>query len=317
MPANDGPSTAMPATTLPGFTIVVPTRARPRRLETCLESLARLDYDRSRVQVVIVDDGSPESPRPIIERFQNRMDIELLTRNGAGPAAARNAGAARARHECLAFTDDDCQPEPGWLRAFGRGMAATPLAMLGGSTVNALPTNVFSEASQELISYLYEYYNRPGGEARFLTSNNMAVPLDMFREVGGFSASFPLAAAEDRDFCDRWLAARHDMRYLPQARVRHSHNLNLRGFWRQHFGYGRGAHGYHRRRSGRGAGRIRPEPLRFYTGLLTYPLQQGSRGRAPALAALLAISQVANALGYFFEGWQRRRLPAPPSPPAG
>lgn len=302
----DPPSSTAPETTPPGFTVVVPTRARPQRLAACLDALSRLDYDRGRVQVVIVDDGSPESPEPIVDRFRARMHVELLVQSPAGPAAARNAGAARAVHEYLAFTDDDCEPEPNWLRALSAGIASTPLAMLGGATVNALPRNLFSEASQELISYLYEYYNEPAGRARFLTSNNMAVPLDLFCEVGGFSAAFPLAAAEDRDLCERWLAAEHEMRYLPEARVRHSHDLDLRGFWGQHFGYGRGAYGYHRRRARRGETRIRPEPLRFYTGLLKYPLIQGARARAPALSALLAISQVANALGFFYEGRRRR-----------
>ncbi len=312
----DGPSAPPPESTLPGFTIVVPTRDRPQSLAACLEALARLDYDRARIQVVIVDDGSPESLHPIVERFRTRMDIDLLVQNGAGPAAARNAGAARAVHEYLAFTDDDCEPEPGWLRALGAGVLSTPRTMLGGSTVNALPRNLFSEASQELISYLYEYYNQPGGKARFLTSNNMSVPLDMFRDLGGFSASFPLAAAEDRDFCERWLTARHEMRYLPQARVRHSHELDLRRFWGQHFGYGRGAYGYHRRRAQRGETGIRPEPLRFYTGLLKYPLTQGARARAPGLSALLVVSQVANALGFFYEKRRSRRSP-PESAPRG
>ncbi len=40
---------------------------------------------------------------------------------GRGPGATRNAGAARATGEVLAFTDADCRPEPGWLAA---GLAA-------------------------------------------------------------------------------------------------------------------------------------------------------------------------------------------------
>lgn len=287
--------------TLPGMTIVVPTRDRPARLASCLEGVAALEYPPERMQVVVVDDGSIESPRLLVERFGDRIDVELVEQEAAGPAVARNAGVARARHEYVAFTDDDCAPEPGWLLMLAAGFRRAPRAMLGGRTVNALPNNLFSEASQELVSYLYEYYNSAEHGARFLTSNNMATPTRQFLEVGGFHASFPRAAAEDRDLCDRWREAGHAMWYVPEAVVRHSHALSWKQFWRQHFGYGRGAHGYHTRRAERGEDPVRPEPLGFYAGMLAHPVRNGAGLRTPSLSALLALAQIANALGYLAE----------------
>lgn len=294
-------STAPYRTGVPGMTIVVPTRDRPRRLSSCLEALATLQYPRDRMQVVIVDDGSVESPRPVVDRFRGRIDIQLVEQEASGPAVARNAGVARARHEYVAFTDDDCAPEPEWLLGLAAGFRRSPRAMLGGRTVNALPANLFSEASQELVSYLYEYYNSAEHGARFLTSNNMATPTELFREVGGFHASFPRAAAEDRDLCDRWHGAGHAMWYVPDAVVRHSHALGWNQFWRQHFGYGQGAHGYHTRRAERGEEPVRPEPLGFYAGMLAHPVRSGAGLRAPSLSALLALAQIANAVGYLAE----------------
>ena len=289
-----------PTESLPGFTVVVPTRARRRRLDLCLQSLADLDYPRERLQVVVVDDASPKSPQDIIDQYRNRLDVELLGQEKAGPAVARNAGARRARHEYVAFTDDDCAPHPEWLRELASAFRARPETMLGGSTTNALEGNLFAEASQELVSYLYEYFNA-APNVRFLTSNNMALPADLFLELGGFSASFPVAAAEDRDLCDRWLNAGGELGYAPDAIVLHSHELGLASFWRQHFGYGRGAHGYHRRRARRGSKPVRLEPVRFYTGLLAYPLKQRRGLASPAISVLLFLSQVANAAGYFYE----------------
>lgn len=291
----------------PGVTIVVPTRDRPQRLEACLEAVAALDYPEDRLQVVVVDDGGRESARPIVARFDGRLDVQLVEQDAAGPAAARNAGVAHARNGYVAFTDDDCAPDPGWLRALVSRFEEFPGAMLGGRTVNALEANPFSEASQELVSYLYDYYNSPERGARFLTSNNMAMPTELFLEVGGFHASFPRAAAEDRDFCDRWRAAGHAMWYVPEAVVRHSHAMDWIRFWRQHFGYGRGAHGYHRRRLARGETRMRLEPLRFYTGLLAHPLRSGAGLRAPALSGLLALAQAANVLGFLTEALEAAR----------
>lgn len=288
------------------MTIVVPTRDRPRQLAACLDALTGIVYPRHRMHVVIVDDGSVDSPWSVVDRYCGRIDVQLLEQEAAGPAAARNAGVALARHEYVVFTDDDCAPEPRWLLELAARFERSPRAMLGGRTVNALSTNLFSEASQQLVSYLYEYYNSPELGARFLTSNNMAMPTELFLEVGGFHASFPRAAAEDRDLCDRWHGAGHAMWYVPDAVVRHSHALGWSRFWRQHFGYGRGAHGYHARRAERGEAPVRLEPLRFYAGLLAHPVRRGAGLRAPSLSALLALAQIANVLGYVVEAREGR-----------
>lgn len=290
-----------------GFTVVVPTRSRPERLAACLEALAAQAYPRDRLQVVIVDDGSDESMRPVVEPYSDRLDVELIERENEGPGAARNVGAARARYPWLAFTDDDCAPDPGWLRALAAAVPGQPDAMLGGPIVNALPDNPYAEASQQLVSYLYEYYNETDGTGRFLTSNNMAMPTAGFDAIGGFSASFPLAAAEDRDLCQRWTAAGRRIGYVPAAEVSHFHDLNLGTFWRQHLGYGRGAHRYHKLRAARGEGRLRVEPLRFYARLLRYPLGDGVGPMQLRTSALLIASQVANAAGFFTEAYRARK----------
>jgi len=285
---------------LPGFTVVVPTHARPRRLGRCLGALSKLDYPRDKLQIVIVDDGSPASLRDVVGAGKTDLDVALVEQDKAGPAAARNTGAQHARLAYLAFTDDDCAPDVNWLLEFANAFVKTPHALIGGRTVNALQSNLYAAVSQELVDYLYQYFNTDGA-TRFLTSNNIALPTDRFRALGGFSASFPLAAAEDRDLCRRWLEGGNPMGYAPEALVRHSHELTMRSFARQHFGYGRGAHGYHRRRAARGGTRLRIEPLRFYTGLLAYPRRQHPPMTALAASALMFMSQVANAAGFFFE----------------
>lgn len=43
-----------------------------------------------------------------------------------GPAAARSVGAKEARFEYLAFTDDDCRPDPLWLATLAQQLVAEP-----------------------------------------------------------------------------------------------------------------------------------------------------------------------------------------------
>ena len=184
--------------------------------------------------------------------------------------------------------------------------------MIGGQTINGLKENRCSTASQYLISYLYEYYQKDARRDRFFTSNNLAMSAEKFRFIKGFNADFPLAAAEDRELGSRWRNHGFKMMYVSAAIVNHSHALTFGKFCHQHFNYGQGAHHYHRIRSDRHQGLVKPEPLVFYLNLLRYPFLKSTPGSALVLTLLLFISQVANTLGFFFaKGIRKRRGSSP------
>ncbi|MFK8185756.1 MAG: glycosyltransferase family 2 protein [Phormidesmis sp.] len=285
---------------VPFFSIVIPTYNRPERLAACLQSLCNLDYDPSRFEVVIVDDGSPTPMDAVVAPFRSSLALTLSRQDNAGPAAARNAGAQAAKGEFLAFTDDDCMPSPDWLSGFAAELSQVPNAMVGGRSLNALPNNLYSTASQALIDYLYTYYSDPRKEM-FFASNNIAMSRENYLQVGGFDVSFPLAAAEDRELCDRWHQYNLPMRYAANVTIRHAHHLSLKSFWRQHFGYGRGAFCFHQLRAERNSDPIKVEPVKFYTDLLTYPLSRKDVKSPWFVSILFFLSQVATTTGFFWE----------------
>jgi len=145
--------------TSPNVSIIVPTYARPEPLGKCLQAISALAYPRERLEVVVVDDGSPLSPEPVLRPHRARLQIQLVRQRRGGPAAARNSGAAAANGELLAFTDDDCLPEAGWLDALVTRLAETPEALVFGSTVNGLARNLYASASQLLVTYLCDHFN--------------------------------------------------------------------------------------------------------------------------------------------------------------
>lgn len=292
---------------IPRVSIIIPTFARPEAIEGCLESLCALTYPRESFEVIVVDDGSDRPPVEAVARAAREIDVTLLARPHAGPAIARNAAAAVARGEILAFTDDDCRPDPGWLEALTEAVREDPARAAGGPTVNALEGNFFSSGSQLLVDYLYHYYNHDGRQVRFLASCNLAMPRAAFQSIGGFDEKFPRAAAEDRDLCASWLSSGHEMVYVPDAVVRHHHRLGPTSVLRQHFTYGRGAYNHRVRLEQRGSERSSREPLSFYLELMRYPFGRMSFLRACAYSFLLGVTQVANVIGYFYE----RRHPHP------
>lgn len=282
------------------FSIVVPTFRRPAQLTSCLKGLSCLHFPRHRFDVIVVDDGTPEGLDAVIAPWRAYLDVTLVVQRNAGPAAARNHGAARARRRYLAFIDDDCVPSPGWLQALCAAFREAPDDLLGGCTINALPDNPFSSASQQLVSYLCDYFNAKNGRTRLFTSNNMAVGAKGFLAAGGFDTRFRRAAGEDREFCDRWVAAGYGTRLVRDATVLHTHHMSLAAFWRQHFDYGRGAAMFRHARAAREGEAVRVEPLSFYVDLLRFPFNDGFTPAAMRTSMLIALAQIANATGFLF-----------------
>jgi glycosyltransferase involved in cell wall biosynthesis len=94
--------------------VIVPARDAAATLGATLGGLERQRFTE-RFEVIVVDDGSSDATAAIAERS---AVVSQVVRDGrGGPAAARNAGAAVAGGDLLAFIDADCSPTPGWLAA--------------------------------------------------------------------------------------------------------------------------------------------------------------------------------------------------------
>lgn len=271
------------------FSVIVPTFNRPDALRQCLAGLARSAYPQEEFEVIVVDDGGSAALGPVVGEFEDRMQVRLTRQSNAGPAAARNYGASLASGRFLAFTDDDCEPAENWLDALQRVLDAKPMALVGGRVVNGLPWSVCASASHRIVDHFVSHYNADPENARFFTSNNMALAAGLYREAGGFDGSFTRAAAEDREFCDAWLGRGWKLVCAPEAVVVHRHEMDLGGFWRQQYSYGRGAFLYAAARSRRGAGPVPFEGWRVHLALLA---------ASPRMSALAALSQFAMLMGY-------------------
>lgn len=279
----DPPPAAEPAE--PVVSVVVPTRDRPGALADCLAALERQDGVPS-FEVVVVDDRSADrtAVAAVVARAPHARLVEGA---GRGPAAARNLGTAAGRAPVVCFTDDDCRPRPGWLAGLLARLAAGAAAAAGPTrTAPGAPAPVV--ASQVLTNHLTASALDPAtGRLGFAPTCNLAVRTDVLAAVP-FDEAFPLAAGEDREWCERLGAAGLDLVAVPGAVVEHRPTLTAGGFWRQQVRYGRGAHRYLR---GRPAGERLHGP-RFYLDLLRAGAAEG-----PVTAALVVLAQVATVVG--------------------
>lgn len=290
----------------PTVSVIVPTRDRPEHLSACLRALARVRPPAGGFEVIVADDGGREGVEPVVRAAANGLATRVVRlERSQGPAAARNAAAAGARGRILAFTDDDCRPDPDWLQELAAAVEAHPGAGAGGLTRSALAGNVWAVGSQTVEDAVYAHENAVNADARFFSTKNLAVPTDAFRALGGFDDSMRIS--EDRDLCARWRARGHALVLAPRATVAHANPRSGRAFWRQHLGYGRGSHRFHAMQVGRDAPGLRPD-LRFYARLLGQPWRAPVGVTGPVrLLALLIASQLASAIGYGLEALSARR----------
>jgi GT2 family glycosyltransferase len=275
----------------PVLSVVVPTKGRPRYLERCLGALAGADYPRDRFEVVIVNDGGGTEVERIASAAGDRLTVELVEPERTGPSSARNAGAMSSRGEFIAFTDDDCEPSPQWLPALECALEQSPGAAAGGQTRNGVPDDTAAIATQLVVDSVHAHFNRDAASPRFFASYNVAFPADPLRALGGFDESFRYA--EDRELCERWIRAGHRFVHAPDAIVLHMRSLTLGEFWRQHYGYGRGAWRFAASRRDAGVGDDRRGVLRALPAVA-----RRAGDERLGVGVYLALSQVATAVGF-------------------
>jgi glycosyltransferase involved in cell wall biosynthesis len=92
----------------PLVSVIITNHDYARYLPDAVESALAQTYPRT--EVVVVDDGSTDGSRALLERWRDRAT--LLLQENAGQAAALNAGFAASRGELILFLDADDALEP-------------------------------------------------------------------------------------------------------------------------------------------------------------------------------------------------------------
>jgi glycosyltransferase involved in cell wall biosynthesis len=109
---------------MPRVSVIVPARDAGRTLPQTLSAIVAQDAGEP-FEVIVVDDGSRDDTAALGATFGGA--VTMIRQPPDGPAAARNAGVARAGGELLVFCDADVFPAPGWLAAGTRALAGADL----------------------------------------------------------------------------------------------------------------------------------------------------------------------------------------------
>lgn len=202
----------------PRVSVVVATRDRAGRLADLLRSLRDQSLPREAFEVVVVDDASADGTPAVVERDARDLPLRVVRRERpGGPSAARNDGWPTARAPLVAFVDDDCVADPGWLEALVAAAETAPGALVQGRTVpNPAEAGRLGPFARSLwVEELGPWYQ----------TCNVLYPREVLERVDGFDREAFPHVGEDTDLAWRALAAGAEARYAPDALVLHAVNV--------------------------------------------------------------------------------------------
>jgi glycosyltransferase involved in cell wall biosynthesis len=235
---------------LPPATIAVCTRNRPDDLRRCLDGIAALPDDGQ--EVIVVDNNSPDSATlDVVAAFPRARYVSQKT---GGLDAARNRAIHEARHDIVAFTDDDAFVDRNWLRALVRNFE-NPLVLC--ATGLTMPVELETEAQELFESYtpFCRGFTRrvfDGNEMNPLAVGQVGAGANLaFRRslpdlVGPFDEALDGGTATksggDHEMFSRILAAGYQIVYDPAALNWHRHRRTWNELRDTLRGYGTGVY---------------------------------------------------------------------------
>lgn len=231
------------------YSIIVPVYNRPDEVDELLESLTHQTFKQ--FEVIIVEDGSKNDCRSVVEKYSGALDIHYYYKDNSGPGQSRNYGAERSKGDYLIVLDSDVVLPEGYLQAVEDELTANPCDAFGGPD-SAHPS--FTDV-QKAISYSMTSFFTTGGirggkkklDKFYPRSFNMGIRRDIYQQLGGFSK---MRFGEDIDFSIRIFKAGCSCRLFPEAWVWHKRRTDMRKFFRQVYNSGIARINLHKRHPG-------------------------------------------------------------------
>jgi len=244
---------------LPLITVGVATYNRAGVLRQMLECLVRQDYPTDRLELLVIDNNSPDNTRKLVAEFEIRPDGEARSAtatNGQeteppktqpqhivhyihepkqGLGHARNRAIAEARSDLIVLPDDDILMEPDWLRTL-----CAPLIeewREGRQSIGCVAGEVLPIFPDGLPDWIAEWHGPQGfrsaeegagplPKTAYPMGANFAFPRWVFERLGPFSTELDRKGASffgggDREMLRRIHEADCAVWFVPTASVLH------------------------------------------------------------------------------------------------
>lgn len=224
----------------PLISVIIPTYNRRQFLPDLMDCLKKQDFPSDQFEIIIVDDGSTDGTWELLRSWEAQHLCVCVRQDHQGPGAARNLGATISRGRILAFSDSDCLPESGWLRAFAGEYAEfghPPASTVGGIIENlAQGSWLRMFQARRGTDHIANHHPSP----LYLDTANASILKSAFLAVGGFHPAFTWS--EDVDLGFRLRGAGIVLTTTPKAIVWHIGPRSLKEYLKRSYkiGYAKG-----------------------------------------------------------------------------
>ena len=217
------------------ITAIICTYNRAKYLGPLLESIAANDSDKSKYEIVLVDNNCTDNTRSVCEEFAKaHKDVQFnyCVETEQGLSAARNKAIKEAKGDILVYIDDDALVDTWYLRTIAEYMSAHPeISAVGGPIIplyeTAEPKWMTRFTKELLCGYLYfgdKERTFPG--ERYPGGGNAAYRAEVFQKVGLFNTALGrkgnnLMGAEEKDIFDKMKSQGMRFMYLPKMILHH------------------------------------------------------------------------------------------------
>lgn len=216
----------------PFVSLITPVYRDTAGVVRLLASCEYLTYPRDLLEIIVVDDGSPEPVAQVLSQLSFDLPLKLLRQEpNRGRGSACNLGVSQARGDLVLLVDSDMEVAPDLIENHLAGYAFPGCVATRGEYYSA----PFVKKNR-WFRYLDNPDRGPRKWARqaaagaplpfqFVLTGNLSIRRDVFLELGGFDENMTHYGGEDTEFAYRLThSGKGKVVYCPEAVTYHHHH---------------------------------------------------------------------------------------------
>lgn len=220
------------------FSIIIPVYNRPEEIDELLKSLTNQSYAKW-FEVVVVEDGSKNISKEIVEGYSNKLNIQYFLKQNTGAGKSRNFGMEKAKGNYFIIFDSDCIIPFNYLEEVDKTLTNNFSDAFGGPDA----AHESFSTIQKAVNYSMTSVLTTGGirgkkkaVGKFQPrSFNFGISKKAFEKTKGFSG---MKIGEDIDLTFRLWEAGFETQLIENGFVYHKRRATFKQFFKQTFNFG-------------------------------------------------------------------------------